>query len=84
MTITFSENIFPLFHSTITEDPKESCPVFDGELWHVFGSSGTDRSESWNTLPATAPDLHGPWTEHPPIRLSIKGSGVAAQCLWPP
>jgi hypothetical protein len=78
MTITFSENIFPLFHPTMTEDLKDPCPVFDGDLWHVFGSSGTVRSESWNILHATAPDLYGPWTEHPPIRLQVNGSGVAA------
>ena len=78
MTITISENIFPLFHPTMTEDLKDPCPVFDGETWHGFGSSGTVKSETWNILHATAPDLYGPWTEHEPVRLPISGSGVAA------
>lgn len=78
MTITISENVFPLFHPTMTEDLKDPCPVHDGELWHVFGSSGTVRSETWSILHATAPDLYGPWTEHEAIRLPIQGSGVAA------
>ena len=78
MTITISENIFPLFHPTMTEDLKDPCPVFDGETWHVFGSSGTVKSETWNILHATAPDLCGLWTEHAPVRLPISGSGVAA------
>ena len=78
MTITIRDNVFPLFHPTATDDLKDPCPVFDGELWHVFGSSGTVKSETWNILHATAPDLYGPWTEHEPIRLPIRGSGVAA------
>lgn len=78
MTITISENVFPLFHPAMTEDLKDPCPVHDGELWHVFGSSGTVRSETWSILHATAPDLYGPWTEHEAIRLPIQGSGVAA------
>ena len=78
MTITISENVFPLFHPAMTEDLKDPCPVHDGELWHVFGSSGTVRSETWSILHATAPDLYGPWTEHEAVRLPIQGSGVAA------
>jgi hypothetical protein len=78
MTFTISENVFPLFHPTMTEDLKDPCPVFDGEHWHVFGSSGTVKSETWNILHATAPDLYGPWTEHEPVKLAVQGSGVAA------
>ncbi len=78
MAIDFNSNIFPLFHPALTEDLKDPCPVFDGETWHVFGSSGTVRTETWTILHATAPDLYGPWTEHEPITLPISGSGIAA------
>ncbi|MBL8790267.1 MAG: hypothetical protein JNM45_07195 [Rhizobiales bacterium] len=78
MSLLFSANHFPLFQPKHTEDLKDPCPVFDGEMWHVFGSSGNVRTETWCILHATAPDLYGPWTEQDPVRLSIQGSGVAA------
>lgn len=78
MTLNIHTNVFPLFQPKASEDLKDPCPVFDGELWHVFGSVGTVRTETWHILHATAPDLYGPWTEHPPINLGIEGSGVAA------
>jgi len=78
VTISYFTNAFPLFHPSLTEDLKDPCPVFDGKVWHIFGSSGSVRSETWSILHATAADLHGPWTEHEPIRLEIKGSGIAA------
>lgn len=65
MTITISDNVFPLFHPALTDDLKDPCPVFDGEIWSI--------------LHATAPDLYGPWTEHEPVSLPIHGSGVAAR-----
>lgn len=78
MTIYCNTNIFPLFHPALTDDLKDPCPVFDGEAWHVFGSSGAVKSETWSILHATAPDIYGPWLERDPIRLAVKGSGVAA------
>ena len=71
-------NIFPLFQPRLTEDLKDPCPVFDGIIWHVFGSSGNVRNETWSILHATAPDLYGPWTEQESIKLPIEGSGIAA------
>ncbi|WP_245458680.1 hypothetical protein [Mesorhizobium sp. M8A.F.Ca.ET.057.01.1.1] len=76
--INFETNIFPLFHPQSVDDLKDPCPVFDGKLWHVFGSSGTVNSETWKILHATAHAIHGPWTEHEAIVLPISGSGVAA------
>ncbi|MCG6116112.1 MAG: hypothetical protein MEQ84_13030 [Mesorhizobium sp.] len=67
-----------MFHPHEVDDLKDPCPVFDGRMWHVFGSSGTVTSETWRILHCTAPDLYGPWTEHEPIALPITGSGVAA------
>ncbi|HEV2503761.1 MAG TPA: hypothetical protein VGV39_11845 [Mesorhizobium sp.] len=78
MSIDFETNVFPLFHPTGVDDVKDPCPVFDGQLWHMFGSSGTVSSETWSILHATSCDLYGPWTEHPAILLPISGSGVAA------
>ena len=78
MAINFETNVFPLFHPIAVDDVKDPCPVFDGDLWHMFGSSGTVTSESWRILHATALDLYGPWLEHEPIVLPLTGSGVAA------
>ncbi|WP_271898672.1 hypothetical protein [Candidatus Phyllobacterium onerii] len=78
MKIVFETNVFPLFHPECVDDIKDPCPVFDGTLWHVFGSSGTVTSETWRILHATAPDLSGPWTEHEVVNLAVNGSGVAA------
>ncbi|RWO04488.1 MAG: hypothetical protein EOS08_33375, partial [Mesorhizobium sp.] len=78
MKFNFETNVFPLFHPQSVDDLKDPCPVFDGALWHVFGSSGTVTTESWNILHATAPDLYGPWTEHEALDLAVTGSGIAA------
>ena len=78
MKVQFETNIFPLFDPKAVDDLKDPCPVFDGKLWHMYGSSGTVRSETWSILHATSPDLYGPWTEHQPIVLPVQGSGVAA------
>jgi hypothetical protein len=78
MKIQHNINVFPLFHPAVTEDLKDPCPVFDGDMWHVFGSSGNVKKEVWSILHATAPELLGPWTEHEPIKLDVVGSGVAA------
>ena len=78
MALQYNSNFFPLFQPGFTEDLKDPCPVFDGEMWHVFGSSGNVRSETWSILHATAPDLYGPWTEQENIQLGIEGSGIAA------
>jgi hypothetical protein len=78
MNITFETNVFPLFNPQSVDDLKDPCPVFDGQRWHIFGSSGTVTSEAWSILHATAPDMYGPWTEHAPLVLPVSGSGVAA------
>src|ERR1700750_2860835 len=78
MSIKFETNGFPLFDPKAVDDVKDPCPVFDGQLWHMFGSSGTVTSETWSILHATAPGLFGPWTEHDAIVLPVVGSGVAA------
>jgi predicted GH43/DUF377 family glycosyl hydrolase len=78
MKISFESNVFPLFHPTSVEDLKDPCPVFDGQVWHMFGSAGTVTSETWSILHATSPEVYGPWTEQEPVVLPISGSGVAA------
>lgn len=78
MKISFESNVFPLFDPTSVEDLKDPCPVFDGKVWHMFGSAGTVTSETWSILHATAPEIYGPWSEQEPIVLPITGSGIAA------
>jgi hypothetical protein len=78
LKIQFETNVFPLFHPGSGEDLKDPCPVFNGNVWHMFGSSGSVKSETWSILHATAPELYGPWTEHEAIGLPLSGSGIAA------
>ncbi|OYW62479.1 MAG: hypothetical protein B7Z10_01710 [Rhodobacterales bacterium 32-66-7] len=78
MKIKIVSNQFPMFQPTGLEDVKDPCPVFDGKLWHMFGSGGTVTVESWKIYHATAPALEGPWTQHDLIELPVIGSGVAA------
>lgn len=61
------------------EDTKDPCPVFDGELWHLFGSGGSVKSEHWRILHAVSDNLYGPWQEVPPSEtIGITGEHVAA------
>jgi hypothetical protein len=69
---------FPLLVPRTVRDTKDPCPVFDGERWHLFGSSGSTVTEQWRIFHATAPSLHGPWTEEEEVVLALTGSGVAA------
>ena len=55
--------IGPLFQSTRYKDVKDPCILFDGTLWHIYGSGGTTVREEWEILHATAPAIEGPWTE---------------------
>lgn len=78
MKMRIVSNQFPLFQPSGLDDVKDPCPVFDGQLWHMFGSGGTVTVESWKIYHATAPHLEGPWTQHDLITLPVEGSGVAA------
>jgi hypothetical protein len=76
--IHFFANVFPVLQPDGFDDVKDPCPVFDGALWHLFGSAGTVTTETWKIFHATAPSLDGPWLQQPPIDLGLAGSGVAA------
>lgn len=53
--------------------------MFDGVMWHLYGSGGTSGAEIWQILHATAPSIHGPWTEQPPVTMvGVSGDHVAA------
>lgn len=78
MKLTIAENRFPLFQPQGLDDVKDPCPVWDGRMWHMFGSGGTVTSETWLVYHATAPALEGPWIQQPLIELPVSGSGVAA------
>ncbi len=69
---------FPLYAPSHVREVKDPCLVFDGELWHIFGSGGDTSSEQWGIHHSTACSLAGPWTQHEIHYLPIEGSGVAA------
>lgn len=46
-------------------DVKDPCAVFDGTLWHVFGT-GCGRPGGAEIFHVTAPALSGPWREELP------------------
>ena len=73
------KKIGPLFQTKHFKDTKDPCIVFDGKIWHIFGSGGTVVTEEWSISHATAPELEGPWTEEVPVKLiGLDGSHVAA------
>jgi hypothetical protein len=76
--IHFFADVFPVLQPEGFDDVKDPCPVFDGAVWHLFGSAGTVTSETWKIFHATSPSLDGPWLQQPAIDLGIAGSGVAA------
>src|SRR4051812_21091362 len=69
----------PLFEPRWGRDAKDPCPVFDGAVWHLFGSTGSVVVERWRILHATAPLLSGPWMEQEPAFLqSLSSDRIAA------
>lgn len=71
-------NRFPLYKPSHDPEVKDPCLVYDGTRWHIFGSGGDTKSETWGIHHATACSLTGPWRQHKTITLPIEGSGVAA------
>ena len=69
----------PLFISAETRHMKDPCIVYDGTLWHIFGTGNRGPGSGWRVLHATAPDITGPWTEEAPSELKgLEGPSVAA------
>lgn len=69
----------PLFEDPRYKDLKDPCPVFDGRKWHIFGSAGSVRTETWQILHAISPSLEGPWLTVEPVKLNgLVGDHVAA------
>jgi hypothetical protein len=69
----------PLYTNSKYRDTKDPCPVFDGKLWHIFGSGGSVLNEDWSILHATAEDISGPWIEQESLVLpQVTGGAVAA------
>ena len=67
-----------LYDSARYPDVKDPCPVFDGRLWHLFGT-GCGVPHGVEVLHSTAPSLDGPWTELEPVVLV----GVDGQIPFP-
>lgn len=80
LTKNFSQPRFgPLLESPKYHDTKDPCAVFDGQLWHIYGSGGSSIIERWHILHATAQQPEGPWQVLKEARLEgITGGGVAA------
>ena len=76
--IHFFADVFPVLQPEGFDDVKDPCPVFDGAVWHLFGSAGTVTSETWKIFHATSPSLDGPWRNSRRSTLALRGSGVAA------
>lgn len=69
----------PLYSTSQFKDTKDPCPVFDGTIWHIFGSGGSVKDEKWKILHAISPNLEGAWVETDPVTLSgLSGDHVAA------
>ena len=78
-TVTRDEE--PIFTSSYFDALKDPCSVFDGSVWHLYGTgSGTRRAwDVWRIVHATAPELQGLWTERVPVRSGgAHGTCVAA------
>lgn len=68
-----------LFESSRYKDTKDPCIVYDGTIWHIYGSGGDSDREEWEILHATAPSIEGPWTEQDTVILrGVDGPHVAA------
>ena len=61
--------VWPIVNSSKYRDIKDPCPVFDGNVWHVYGSGGSSQVEVWEILHVTASSPDGPWSEPEPARL---------------
>jgi hypothetical protein len=77
-----TKRIGPLWKKSQYRDTKDPCPVFDGKIWHIYGSGGAvlgKNAEEWEILHATAKAIEGPWTEQPCVRLvGLEGKHIAA------
>lgn len=62
LPITYHGN---LYEPRRYPDVKDPSPVFDGALWHLFGT-GCGLPSGAEILHSTAPEMSGPWREHPP------------------
>lgn len=68
-----------LIPETQFRDTKDPCVLYDGQIWHIYGSGGDVRDEVWQILHATAPSIMGPWKEEKPVELiGLLGNHVAA------
>ncbi|MDB4939589.1 MAG: hypothetical protein JWO40_14 [Candidatus Doudnabacteria bacterium] len=78
--IIAKKKIGPLIQTKLYEDTKDPCVVFDGRVWHKFGSGGNVREEKWKPLHATALKPEGPWIENSTVKFLglVSGEHVAA------
>lgn len=68
----------PLILTPSFPDTKDPCPVFDGKLWHIFGSGGNIVTEKWQIYHTTSLTVNGPWTEQQPAKIALDSPHVAA------
>lgn len=73
----------PLLNETRFKDVKDPCIVFDGKIWHIYGSGGDVTSEVWSIFHATATHIIGPWQENDVVQLNgVRGDHVAAPSVY--
>jgi hypothetical protein len=69
----------PLFDHADIKDTKDPCIAFDGKIWHIFGSVGTTKSETWQLLHATSQLIDSGWSYKGIINLEgLTGQWIAA------
>jgi len=75
--------IGPLFTESRFKDVKDPCIVYDGNMWHIYGSGGDVRNEKWSILHATSDNIEGPWQEISSVIMNgVQGDHVAAPSVW--
>jgi hypothetical protein len=69
----------PLIPSSIYQHTKDPCAVFDGKLWHIYGSGDTCKGEKLEILHSVASSADGPWTVvEPAILRDVSGPDICA------
>jgi hypothetical protein len=53
--------IGPLFEPYRHMEAKDPCVVYDGKLWHIYGTGVSKDDSGLKILHATSPRISGPW-----------------------
>jgi hypothetical protein len=80
MIAPFYRHSRPLLYSKYFKEIKDPAIVFDTHQWHIYATGIVPDDQSWQgeTFHATAKTIIGPWHEHKPVIVPVRGSCVAA------